>query len=132
MASLFRRALKTLGLLPARGPLVHALPIVSFSPRRGSRQVLLAYREIAWLRTVVDTVAEAVATGARNDLMDRLAADPAFGRLPAGALAAELEPARYVGRSPEQVDEFLAEYWTPLRARAAAHAATAERAEVAV
>ncbi|RKH03388.1 phage portal protein [Corallococcus sp. CA053C] len=63
MASLFHRALKALGMLPApRGPLVHALPVVSFSPRRGSREVLRAYKENGWLRTVVDTVAEAVAT----------------------------------------------------------------------
>ncbi len=77
-------------------------------------------------------VAEAVAAGQPNDLMDRLGRDPAFGRLPAGALAAELDPARYVGRSPEQVDEFLAEYWAPLRTRAQAHAAAAEPAEVSV
>jgi adenylosuccinate lyase len=77
-------------------------------------------------------VAESVAAGAPNDLMDRLVADPAFARIPAGALAAELDPTRYAGRSPEQVDEFLAEYWAPLRAAARALAAPAEQAEVAV
>ncbi|WAS89043.1 MULTISPECIES: phage portal protein [unclassified Corallococcus] len=41
---------------------MHALPLISFSPRRGSRAVLLAYEEDDWLRTVVDTVADAVAT----------------------------------------------------------------------
>ncbi|QSQ19316.1 phage portal protein [Pyxidicoccus parkwayensis] len=63
MASLSRRILKALGLLPTtRGPLVHALPVASFSPRRGTREVLAAYRENGWLRAVVDTVADAVAT----------------------------------------------------------------------
>ncbi|TQF14198.1 phage portal protein [Myxococcus llanfairpwllgwyngyllgogerychwyrndrobwllllantysiliogogogochensis] len=63
MASLFRRALKAVGLLPTHsGPLVYALPVVSFSPRRGSRAVLAAYRENGWLGAVVDTVADAVAT----------------------------------------------------------------------
>jgi adenylosuccinate lyase len=93
----------------------------------GDRQVL---HEVVRRHSLA--VAERVATGAPNDLMDRLSADPAFARLPAGALAAEFEPSRYVGRSPEQVDEFLAEYWSPLRARAAGHATTADRAEVTV
>ncbi|CAM3463588.1 phage portal protein [Corallococcus sp. ZKHCc1 1396] len=63
MASLFRRTLKALGFLPTRrGPLVNGLPLFSFSPRRGSREVLAAYRENGWLRAVVDTVADAVAT----------------------------------------------------------------------
>ena len=66
MASLRTRlkaALTGLLLGPSVGrPLVHALPLLPFSPRRGSRAVLTAYRENAWLRAVVDTVAEATAT----------------------------------------------------------------------
>ncbi|NBC40464.1 phage portal protein [Corallococcus exiguus] len=66
MASILFRVAKALGLVPTpRGggqQLVHALPLVSFSPRRGSREVLRAYKENAWLRLVVDTVAEKVAT----------------------------------------------------------------------
>ncbi|MFP2961835.1 phage portal protein [Myxococcus sp. 1LA] len=62
MASFLRRVAKALGLLPTRGPLVHAIPVFSFSPRRGTREVLVAYRENGWLRAVVDTVADAVAT----------------------------------------------------------------------
>jgi adenylosuccinate lyase len=42
--------------------------------------------------------------GGSNDLLDRLAADPAFAGVD---LQAALEPARYVGRAPQQVDEFL-------------------------
>ncbi|RKI39192.1 hypothetical protein D7Y27_22545 [Corallococcus sp. AB004] len=54
MASLFRRTLTSLGFLPTRqGPLVHGLSIFSFSPRRTSRGILAAYREIEGLRVVV-------------------------------------------------------------------------------
>jgi adenylosuccinate lyase len=48
----------------------------------------------------------------RNDLLDRLAADPVFG-LAASDVRDLLDPARYVGRAPEQVDEFLAEVLEP-------------------
>ncbi len=52
-------------------------------------------------------VAEVVAAGGDNDLLERLAGDPAFAEVDAAALRAELEPARYVGRAPEQVETFL-------------------------
>jgi adenylosuccinate lyase len=44
--------------------------------------------------------------GGDNDLLERIAADPAFGLSPA-EIAAAADPARFVGRAPEQVDEFL-------------------------
>ncbi len=50
--------------------------------------------------------------GGRNDLLDRLAADPAFARVD---LVAALDPARFVGRAPQQVDEFLADVVEPIR-----------------
>ncbi|MGD8727267.1 MAG: adenylosuccinate lyase [Gemmatimonadales bacterium] len=52
-------------------------------------------------------VADAVAQGASNDLLERLASDPAFTGVEAEALRAELDPSRYFGRAPEQVREFL-------------------------
>jgi adenylosuccinate lyase len=52
--------------------------------------------------------------GAANDLMERLQADPAFARVD---LADVLDPAKFIGRGPEQVDEFLAEVIAPIRAR---------------
>jgi len=64
--------------------------------------------------------------------MDRLSADPAFGKLPAGALRAELEPSRYTGRAREQVAEFLAEFARPLMARARPLALIPDAAEVRV
>ena len=48
-------------------------------------------------------VAEAVSRGAPNDLLDRLATDPAFRSVPAAALRAELDPAHYTGRAAQQV-----------------------------
>lgn len=66
MASLrsrFKAALTGLLLGPNAGrPMVHAIPLLPYSPRRGSRAVLSAYRTNAWLRAVVDTVADATAT----------------------------------------------------------------------
>ena len=50
--------------------------------------------------------------GGKNDLLQRLAGDPGFKGLDLGAT---LDPSQYVGRAPEQVDEFLQEYVQPIR-----------------
>jgi adenylosuccinate lyase len=54
--------------------------------------------------------------GGSNTLRERLAADPAFAAV-AGRLDSLLDPARYVGRAPQQVLEYLAEEVDPLLAR---------------
>ncbi len=77
-------------------------------------------------------VAEALGRGGPNDLLERLATDPAFKGVPAGALRAELEPTRYTGRAEAQVHEFLAEYLAPVVARARPLAQETETAEVRV
>lgn len=77
-------------------------------------------------------VAEAVSRGEPNDLLDRLAADPAFRGVPVETLRAELDPSRYTGRAVPQVAEFLDEYLRPLLARALPLAPAAEPAEVRV
>jgi adenylosuccinate lyase len=46
--------------------------------------------------------------GEKCDLLHRLAAEPAFG-MTEDELQAVLEPKRYIGRCPEQVDAFLAQ-----------------------
>ena len=46
--------------------------------------------------------------GLSNNLIDLIAADPAFG-MTKEELTAHLEPSRYIGRCPEQVEEFLTE-----------------------
>jgi adenylosuccinate lyase len=54
-----------------------------------------------------------VTNGQRNDLLDRLVADKASGVTK--QMAAELgDPRRFIGRAPEQVDEFLANVVQPL------------------
>ncbi|HKO16073.1 MAG TPA: adenylosuccinate lyase [Gemmatimonadaceae bacterium] len=64
--------------------------------------------------------ARALKDGApRNDMLDRLAADPEFG-VPIGDLYAALEPRRFVGRAPQQVEEFLNEIVAPLLDRGSA------------
>jgi adenylosuccinate lyase len=77
-------------------------------------------------------VAEEVSRGAPNDLLARLANDPAFAAVPAGALQAELDPGKYTGRAARQVAEFLEEYLHPLLERARPLAAEAETTEVQV
>ena len=52
--------------------------------------------------------------GGKNDLIDRIAADPAFSKVD---LTCVLNPAQFVGRAPEQVDEFIAERIEPIRAK---------------
>ena len=77
-------------------------------------------------------VAEQVSRGGPNDLLERLAADPAFGGVRVETLRAELDPRRYTGRAAEQVEEFLAEHLPPIRERARPLAAEADVAEVKV
>jgi len=52
--------------------------------------------------------------GGRNDLMDRLAGDPAFAHVDLGAV---LDPQKFIGRAPQQVDEFIAGVIGPIRAK---------------
>jgi len=60
-------------------------------------------------------VARAVAEeGAPNDLLQRLAADPAFRGADVAAVARDLDPLNYCGRAPQQVLEFLRDVALPL------------------
>jgi len=60
--------------------------------------------------------ARAVKEGApRNDLLDRLAADKSW-KVPLRDMQAALDPSAFVGRAPQQVDEFLSEVVAPLLA----------------
>jgi adenylosuccinate lyase len=65
--------------------------------------------------------------GGANDLLSRIAKDPAF-HLTAAELEAAADPSRFVGRAPEQVDEFLDAEIAPILAsdRAAAEEAAEE------
>jgi adenylosuccinate lyase len=52
--------------------------------------------------------------GAANDLLERMRADAVLGPFVPGG---EIDPSAYVGRAPEQVDEFVAEVLDPLLAQ---------------
>ena len=58
------------------------------------------------IRRESQAVTEAMEHGSHNDLLDRLAKHKAFANVDRAALQAKLDPARYVGRSSEQVMEF--------------------------
>lgn len=51
--------------------------------------------------------------GKENDLVDRIAADPAFG-MTKEEIVALLEPKNFVGRAPQQTEEFLSEVVQPI------------------
>ncbi len=54
--------------------------------------------------------------GGKNDLLERIKGDPAFP-IKAEEIDAVLDPALYVGRAPEQVDEFISGVIDPILAR---------------
>jgi len=58
--------------------------------------------------------AEVKEQGRSNDLLKRLAADPAFAKVDLAALS---DPKQFTGRAAQQVDEFLAAVVEPLRAK---------------
>lgn len=77
-----------------------------------------------------------VAAGARiklegqdNDLLERLQADPAFAAVDIDAM---LDPLKFVGRAPEQVDEFLAQHVLPLEQAFADELRLHDEAEIKV
>ena len=51
--------------------------------------------------------------GKENDLLERIAADPAFG-MTKEQLDSIMEPKNFVGRAPEQTDEFIKEIVNPI------------------
>ena len=54
------------------------------------------------------------AEGKSNDMIERLRADSAFSSV---EFDSEINPLDFVGRAPEQVDEFIAEQVEPIRKR---------------
>jgi adenylosuccinate lyase len=74
--------------------------------------------------------ARALRNGAEtNDLLERLGRDKSFG-LKIKDLEGALDPKRFVGRAPEQVDEFLRDVITPLFAGDMARSDRAEELRV--
>ncbi|MFL5509011.1 MAG: adenylosuccinate lyase [Gemmatimonadaceae bacterium] len=66
---------------------------------------------------------------ATNDLLSRLAGDKSFG-VELREMEGALKPERFVGRAPEQVDEFLRDVVTPLFAGETAHSERVEELKV--
>lgn len=62
----------------------------------------------------LETAQQLKAGAPRNDLLDRLRADPAFSRVDFDAV---LHQSNFLGRAAEQVEEWLAEEIVPLRRR---------------
>jgi adenylosuccinate lyase len=86
--------------------------IVRFVRAGGDRQVaheLIRGHSIAAARAVKDGAPY-------NDMLERLAADAAFG-IPLDDMRAVADPRRFVGRAPEQVTEFCDEVVAPWLAR---------------
>lgn len=74
--------------------------------------------------------AKAVKDGApRNDMLDRLAGDGEFG-VAIEDLQNVVDARRYVGRSPQQVDEFLSDVIAPILSSSAPNVATPEEIRV--
>jgi adenylosuccinate lyase len=65
--------------------------------------------------------------GLANDLLTRLQNDPAFEKVD---IAAALNPQHFIGRAPEQVDEFLTDVVEPIRGRYAATPAASSEIKV--
>jgi len=65
-----------------------------------------------------DAAAVVKQEGGTNDLLERLSGDKAFDEVD---LSETLSPNLFVGRAPEQVDEFIAEVVKPIRQRYPSH-----------
>jgi hypothetical protein len=76
--------------------------------------------------------AQSLEGGGSDNLLDRLAKTPEFKRLGVRATGEELDPGAYVGRAPQQVDDFLDRVLPDLMRSIKAAAPVAAAAEVQV
>ena len=93
-------------------PFLATEAILMQAVRRGGDRQALHER----IRRHAKAAADQMKEGGTNDLAERLMADSEF-RLSQDEIRDTLDPARHVGRAPEQVEAFLAEYVDPLLAR---------------
>ncbi len=84
--------------------------LLEASRRGGDRQILHEVIRAASMEAAHRIKSE----GGENDLLERLKATPEFADLPFDDL---MDPARFVGRAPEQVDAFVDAEVDPIRAR---------------
>jgi len=95
-------------------PFMASEEILMLAVRAGGDRQDLHERIRAHSMKVVAAVRTA---GARNDLLDRLVGDPSFAVV-APRILEMADPARHVGRAPEQVEAFFANEVEPALARA--------------
>ncbi|HBE08694.1 MAG TPA: adenylosuccinate lyase, partial [Lachnospiraceae bacterium] len=77
--------------------------------RGGNRQELHEkIRELSWQAAAV-----VKQEGGENDLIERIAKEPMFS-MSLDELKAVLDPKKYVGRAPQQVEEYINDYVKPL------------------
>lgn len=100
--------------LAAELPFMASEVILMAAVQRGGDRQEAHERLRVHARAVTDRM---LAEGADNDFFERVAADPAIP-LARPELEALLDPRRFVGRAPEQVRDFLAEYVAPVLAAA--------------
>ena len=94
-------------------PFMAAETILMLATRKGGdRQVL----HEAIRRHSMDAARAMKEEGAPPDLLERIAGDEAFG-MALEELRELVDPRRFVGRAPEQVDRFLAEWVDPVLSR---------------
>ena len=111
----------------SRGLVVYPKVIESFVnaelPFMATEEILMAGTKAGGDRQVLHELvrqhsqaaaAEVKMNGRANDLMGRLKADPAFAKV---NLDDVLDARKYVGRAPEQVDSFISNVVSPIRAR---------------
>lgn len=67
--------------------------------------------------------------GLENDLLDRIKLDPTFAKVDVDSM---LDPIKFVGRAPEQVDEFLSQHVQPLALAFANEMLAGDEAEIKV
>jgi adenylosuccinate lyase len=65
-------------------------------------------------RHSLDAAAEVKQHGRPNDLIDRLGNDDAFTKVDLGSV---MDPTRFIGRAPQQVEAFVRDVVEPIRAR---------------
>ncbi len=90
-------------------PYLAAEPVLLYAANRGGDRQELHER----IRRHAIAAAERVSRGEPNDMVERLAGDPAIG-VDREELERMLSPAAMVGRAPEQVDRFTADRVDPL------------------
>lgn len=106
-------------------PFMTTEAILMAAVKRGGDRQALHER----IRTHSMAAAERLKNNETNDLLERIAADPLFASV-RPELPALTDPMRFVGRAPQQVDDFLKTVVAPIRARYAAEIGAAAELRV--